>query len=355
MMRWIVGASLKFRYLVVAAGVALIAVGVATLRDSPVDVFPEFSQPKIEVQTVTIGLSAEETEELVTVPIEQALIGLPGLDTIRSKSVPQLSDVVLLFERGTDLLRARQLVQERVTAITPTLPTWAAPPVILQPLSSTSRVMKIGFTSDTVSLIDMSNIAYWKIRTRLLRVPGVANAPIWGERLKQMQVQIDPEQLRKNDVSLVTVMDSTAEALSAGILQYSQAFNIGTGGFIDTPNQRLTVTHVLPIESPVDLAKVPIYTQNGERVPLSALGDLVLNHQPLIGDAVINDGPGLMIIVEKLPWANNLEVTRGVEQAIEELKPGLPGIEIDTTIFRPADFIELSLDNLEKALLIGAL
>ncbi|MGH3065556.1 MAG: efflux RND transporter permease subunit, partial [Gaiellaceae bacterium] len=101
MMRWIVGASLKFRYLVVAAGVALIAVGGATLRDSPVDVFPEFSQPKIEVQTVTIGLSAEETEELVTVPIEQSLIGLPGLDTIRSKSVPQLSDVVMLFDRGT--------------------------------------------------------------------------------------------------------------------------------------------------------------------------------------------------------------------------------------------------------------
>ncbi|MGH3137633.1 MAG: efflux RND transporter permease subunit, partial [Gaiellaceae bacterium] len=146
MMRWIVGASLRFRYLVVAASVALIVVGVSTLRDSPVDVFPEFSQPKIEVQTVTIGLSAEETEELVTVPIEQALIGLPGLDTIRSKSVPQLSDVVMLFDRGTDLLLARQLVQERVAAVTPTLPTWAAPPDMLQPLSSTSRVMKIGFT-----------------------------------------------------------------------------------------------------------------------------------------------------------------------------------------------------------------
>jgi len=355
MMRWIVGASLKFRYLVVAASVALIAVGVATLRDTPVDVFPEFSQPKVEVQTITIGLSAEETEELVTVPIEQALIGLPDLDTIRSKSVPQLSDVVLLFDRGTDLLRARQLVQERVTAVTPTLPTWAAPPVMLQPLSSTSRVMKIGFTSDTVSLMDMSNIAYWKIRTRLLRVPGVANAPIWGERLKQMQVHVDPEKLRQNEISLVTVMDSTAEALGAGILQYSEAFNIGTGGFIDTPNQRLNVRHVLPIASPADLSKIPIYKQNGDRIPLDAVADLVWDHQPLTGDAVINDGPGLMIIVEKLPWANNLEVTRGVEKAIEELKPGLPGIEIDTTIFRPASFIELSLDNLTKALLIGAL
>ena len=355
MMRWIVRSSLRFRYLVVAASVALMVVGVATLRDTPVDVFPEFAQPKVEVQTITIGLSAEETEELVTVPIEQALIGLPNLDTIRSKSVPQLSDVVLLFDRGTDLLRARQLVQERVTAVTPTLPTWAAPPVMLQPLSSTSRVMKIGITSDSVSLMDLSTIAYWKIRTRLLRVPGVANAPIWGERLKQMQVHVDPKRLQENQVSLVNVMDSTAEALEAGILQYSQAFNIGTGGFIDTPNQRLSVRHVLPIVSPKDLEKVTLYRKDGKRVLLSSVSDLVWDHQPLTGDAVINDGPGLMIIVEKLPWANNLEVTRGVEKALEELKPGLPGIEIDSTIFRPADFIELSLHNLERALLIGAL
>jgi CzcA family heavy metal efflux pump len=355
MMRWIVGSSLRFRYLVVAASVALIAVGVATLRDTPVDVFPEFSQPKIEVQTITIGLSAEETEELVTVPIEQALIGLPNLDTIRSKSVPQLSDVVLLFDRGTDLLRARQLVQERVTKVTPTLPTWAAPPVMLQPLSSTSRVMKIGITSKNLSLIDLSNIAYWKIRTRLLRVPGVANAPIWGERLKQMQVHLDPQRLRENGISVVNVMDSTAEALDAGILQYSQAFNIGTGGFFDTPNQRLNIRHVLPIAAPTDLANVPLYKENGERIPLSKVANLVWDHQPLTGDAVINDGPGLMIIVEKLPWANNLDVTKGVEAAVEELKPGLPGIEFDTTIFRPATFIELSLDNLTKALLIGAL
>jgi CzcA family heavy metal efflux pump len=354
-MRWIVGSSLKFRFLVVAASAALLAVGFVTLRDTPVDVFPEFSQPKVEVQTLTIGLSAEETEELVTVPMEQALIGLPGLDTIRSKSVPQLSDVVLLFDRGTDLLRARQLVQERITAITPTLPTWAAPPVMIQPLSSTSRVMKIGITSDTVNLMDLSTIAYWKIRTRLLRVPGVANAPIWGERLKQMQVHVDPEKLRKERISLESVMDSTSEALDAGILQYAQAHNIGKGGFLDTPNQRLSIQHVLPIVQPKDLATVPIYKQNGERIPLNAVANLVWGHQPLTGEAVINDGPGLMIIVEKLPWANTLQVTRGVEKALEEIKPGMQGIEFDSTIFRPASFIEISLHNLSRALLIGAL
>ena len=198
-------------------------------------------------------------------------------------------------------------------------------------------------------------IAYWKIRARLLRVPGVANAPIWGERLKQLQVHVEPEKLRDRGVSLTQLMDVTADALDAGLLRYSDGAVIGTGGFIDTPNQRLSVRHIQPIVSPESLAEVPLEGVNGDSVLLSDVSRLVWDHQPLAGDAVINDGPGLMLIVEKLPWANTLEVTRGVEQAIEELRPGLPGIEIDTTIFRPATFIEQSIDNLTKALLIGAL
>jgi CzcA family heavy metal efflux pump len=354
MMRWIIGSSLKLRFLVVAAGVAMMVFGVGMLRDTPVDVFPEFAQPRVEIQTLSSGLSSEEVESLVTVPLEQSLQGLPELDTIRSKSVPQLSSITLLFNRGTDLLDARRLVQERVTTVTPTLPTWASPPVMIQPLSATSRVMKIGISSDTVSLIDMSTIAYWKIRTRLLRVPGVANVPIWGERLQQMQAHVDPKLLRDQGVTLLQVMNDTADALDAGLLRFSDGAVIGTGGFIDTPNQRLSIRHVLPLVTPADLGKVTIEKENGEQLVLSDVARLVEDHQPLAGDAVINDGPGLMLIVEKLPWANTLEVTRGVEEAIAEMQPGLPGMEIDTTIFRPATFIELSIDNLTKALLIGA-
>ena len=355
MMRWIVGSSLKFRYLVVAGGIAMMVFGLGLLRDSPVDVFPEFAQPKVEIQTLTFGLSAEETEELVTVPMEQALKGLPGLQTIRSKSVPALSQTVLLFERGTDVLKARQLVAERVGTVTPTLPTWASPPVMIQPLSSTSRVMKIGLTSESLSLMELSTIAYWKIRARLLQVPGVANTPIWGERLQQMQVQVDPQKLQEHGVSLTRVMDDTANALDAGLLRFSDGSVIGTGGFLETPNQRLNIQHVLPIVTPKDLSNVGIETENGKHVTLANVANLVEDHQPLAGEAVINDGPGLMLIVEKLPWANTLEVTRGVEEALKQLQPGLPGIEIDSTIFRPASFIEVSIDNLTKALLIGAL
>src|SRR5919108_925224 len=232
MMRWIVGSSLKFRFIVIAAAAALMYFGVGLVRDTPVDVFPEFAQPKVEIHTITVGLSSEETESLVTVPMEQALQGIPGLDTIRSKSVPQLSDIKLFFKRGTDLLRARQLVAERVATVTPTLPTWAAPPVVLQPLSSTSRAMKIGLTSDSLNLMEMSMIAYWKIRARLLQVPGVANAPIWGERIQQMAVQVDPKKLHRNGVSLTSVMESTQNALDDGLLQFTAGSVIGTGGFI---------------------------------------------------------------------------------------------------------------------------
>ena len=353
-MRWIVQTSLRFRYLVVFFAAALMIFGVARLSNTSVDVFPEFAPPKVEIQTLSLGLSAEAVEELVTVPLEHALNGVPGLDVMRSRSVPDLSDIVLIFKPGTDLIRARQLVNERIAAVT--LPTWAAPPVMIQPLSSTSRAMKIGISSDKYDLMDLSMIAYWKIRARLLDVPGVANAPIWGERIKSPQVQVDLERMRTYNVSLEEVMEVTANALDVGLLQFSEGSVIGTGGFIDTPNQRIGIRSVLPVITPETLAQVPINDRkkpDGTPLRLSDVGDVVWGTLPLIGDAVINEGPGLMMIVEKLPWANTLDVTRGVEAAIDEMRPGLPGIDIDTTIFRPATFVEQSIDNLTESLLVG--
>jgi CzcA family heavy metal efflux pump len=355
MMRWIIGTSLRFRFLVVAVAATMVFLGAGQLGRLPVDVFPEFAPPRVEIQTACIGLSASEVEALVTTPMEETFNGLPGLDVLRSKSVEQLSSIELIFERGTDLIEARQLVTERLATVTPTLPTWAAPPVMIQPLSATSRVMKIGLSSDTLSTIDMSMISYWKIRARLLRVPGVANVAIWGERLHMLQVQVDPERLARNKVSLDRVMGVTADALDAGILRFSNGAIIGTGGFVDTPNQRLGIQHKLPIVTPDDLAQVPVTERGGRPLLLGDVADVVIDHQPLIGDAVINDGPGLMLIVEKLPWGNTLEVTRGVEAALDELRPGLPGMEIDPTIFRPATFVETAIHNLSRALLLGSL
>src|SRR5512132_457483 len=207
-MRWIVAASLRFRYLIVFMAVVLMVFGVSRLSNSAVDVFPEFAPRKVEVQTLSTGLSASAVEELVTVPLEQALYGVPGLDVMRSRSVPDLSDIVLIFKPGTDLIKARQLVNERLQSVYPTLPTWAAPPVMIQPLSSTSRAMKIGISSSTYNEMDLSMIAYWKIRARLLDVPGVANVPIYGEKIKMPQVQVIPQKMLEHNVTLEEVMDT---------------------------------------------------------------------------------------------------------------------------------------------------
>src|ERR1051326_9052345 len=192
LMRWIVGSSLRFRHLVVAAAASMMMLGVAVLPNMHVDVFPEFAPPRVLIQTACVGLSTSDFEQLVTVPIEAGMNGIQGLDDMRSKSVPQLSSIELLFKPGTDLMRARQLVQERIATVSPSLPTWAAPPVMLAPVSATGRAMQIGMTSKDHSLIEMSMTAYWTIRARLLRVPGVANVAIWNERLQLMAGQAGP-------------------------------------------------------------------------------------------------------------------------------------------------------------------
>ena len=358
MMQWIVGISLKYRYLVVFIAAALVLLGVTKIRELPVDVFPEFAPPKVEIQTPSLGLSSAEVEALVTIPLEEALAGTPNLDVMRSKSVEQLSSIVLIFKSGTDLMEARQLVQERLAIAKPSIPTWAAPPVMMPPLSSTARTLKIGISSKRYSVIDLSMITYWKIRERLLRVPGVANVAIWGERIEMPQVQVVPDLLKLHGVSMDEVLQVTSDTLDVGLIKYTEGSTVGTGGFLETPNQRLSIRHVFPIITENALASVPINDKkkdDGSALRLSDVSRVVTDTWPMIGDAVINDGPGLLLIVEKFPWANTLSVTQGVEAAIDEMRPGLSDIDIDTTIFRPATFVQTALDNLTNSLLIGAI
>ncbi|MGQ0656970.1 MAG: efflux RND transporter permease subunit [Chromatiales bacterium] len=360
MMRWIVDTSLNLRFLVVFASAMLIVFGVSQFRGMPVDVYPEFAPPRVEVQVLCLGMNAADVEQLVTVPMEQALNGLPGLDILRSRSVPDLSDIVLIFKPGTDLMDARLMVQERVVGVTSELPVWATSPFMIQPLSSTSRVMKIGLSTkekDTQTLIDAALVAYWTVRPRLMRVPGVANVAIWGDRWSVLQVQVDPERLKEKDVSLLSVLETSSDMLDVGMLKFGRGFYIGTGGFIDTPNQRLGIRHILPKLTPDEMAKVPIEVPRGhEPVAIGDVARVVRDTQPhMNGDAIIDDGVGVMMIVEKLPWGNTLEVTRGVEAALAEMQPGLPGIKIDTEIFRPATFIEDALANLSRAMILGFL
>ncbi len=354
MMSSIVKASLKFQYLVLTIAITLMAFGVTQFRGMPVDVLPEFSPPYVEIQTEALGLSAEEVEQMITVPMEQDLLaGVAWLDVIRSESVPGLSSILVYFEPGTDLYRARQMVSERLAQAAVAIPNVSQPPVMIQPLSSQSRFMIVSLSSEELSLIELSVLARWTVTPQLMGVPGVAHVAIWGNRDRQLQVLVDPAKLHEQGVALDTVVETAGNSLWVSSLSFLEASSPGTGGFIDTPNQRLNVWHVLPISSPEELAKVPVVDSEGLR--LQDVAQVVEDHPLLIGDAVVNEKPNLLLVVEKLPGMNTLEVTRGIEAELAAMQPGMPGVKFDATIFRPASFIEMAMANLGRTLVIAAL
>lgn len=352
-LHWIVRSALTFRVLVVTLALGVMVLGVVLLPKSQLEMMPEFEPPTVQIQTEALGLSAAEVEQLITVPMEADLLnGIAFLDQIRSESIPGLSSIELVFDPGTDIMEARQVVAERLTQAH-ALPNVSRPPAMLQPTSSTSRVMMVGLSSEELSLIELSVLARWKIRPFLLSVPGVANIAIWGQREQQVQVRVDPERLRENGVSLTQIVQTAANALWVSPLSFVEASTPGTGGFIDTPNQRLTVQHISPIVSPRDLAQVTIEDTEGRRLRLGDVASVVQDHQPLIGDALVDDNPGLMLVVERFPGASTPEVTEGVESALDELMPGLPGVTVDPTVYRPASTIETALEDLGLIFLIG--
>jgi Cu/Ag efflux pump CusA len=351
-MRRIVESSLRLTALVlVAVGIIFVA-GAVSLRDAPVDTLPEYLPPHVLVQTEALGLSAAEIEEFITVTLEDDFNGLAFLDHLRSKSVPGLSSIQLTLKPGTDLYKARQLLTERVPVVRVNVGT---PPVMIQPMSSQSRLMMVGLSSSTVPLVDISTLARWRIKPRLLAVPGVANVTIWGQRDQQLQVLVNPKRMAEKGVTLDQVISTTGDALWTSPLTFVEASSPGADGLIDTPNQRLTVQHVLPIRSAQDLAAIPIDDTKNPQPTLGDVATVVEDHPALRGDAVLKDGPGFILVVEKSPGADTLVVTREVERAVASLKPGLTGITVDATLFRSATFIETAMRNIGLAVLAGFL
>lgn len=352
---WLVRWSLKFRLIVLAAAAGILGLGLTSLPSMPVDNLPEFSPPHVEIQTEALGLSAVEVEQLITSPMEADLLnGVAWLDEIRSVSVPGLSSIEMVFEPGTDILRARQLVAERLTQAF-ALPNVSTPPVLMQPLSSTSRVMMVQMTSEEVSPIDMSVLARWDIKPALMGVPGVANVSIFGQREQQLQVQVDPAKLRAQNVTLNQVVETAGNAVWVSPLSFLEASTPGTGGFLESANQRIGIQHVLPIRTPEDLGKVSVEGAANKSLKLSDVTTLVEDHQPLIGDAVTGKTPGLLLVIEKFPDTSVADVTKGVEEILDGLRPGLTGITVDSTVFRPASFLESAASGLGVALLVSLL
>jgi CzcA family heavy metal efflux pump len=358
MYRWLIGSSLQFRFVVMALAAGLIAFGAHRLRDMPVAALPEFAPPIVEVQTEALGLSASEVESLITLNLEELLSGVPWLQSIRSRSVTGLSSIVLTFDRGTDVMKARQMIQERLM-LAYTLPNVAKPPTILQPVSVASRIMMVGLTSETIDPADMSLIARWTMKPALLSVPGVANVAIWGQRLRQLHVHIDPERLRNARMTQEDVIAATGDSLWVTPLTFLRGATPGTGGWIDHPNQRLGLHHEQPIRTPEDMAKVPLsplhLVMTGRTMEIGDVAEVTESHPPMIGDALVNDRNGLLLVIEQFPGANTPEVTKRVDRVLAELSHGLPGIKLDANVFRQASYIDDSVENVTDALVIGAI
>jgi len=341
-MRSLVKLCLHQRWVVIGLTVLFVTLAVRGLGGARFDAFPEFAPPRVELQTEAPGLSSEEVEALVTTPLEAALAGTPGMTALRSKSVLGLSSIVMLFPMKTELLQARALVQERVTRATPNLPAVARIPVLLSPLSSTSRILKIGMWSKTLSQIELSDHARWRVRPALMSVPGVANVAVWGEQRRRIEVRADADRLVANSIDLARLVTAARDALTPR-----------AGGVVDLPTTRLPIVHAPMVRDASDLARLPLTTAGRGTLTIGDVAEVTESHAVPIGDALVTGGAGVLLIVEKQPGASTLDVTEAIDKTLDRLRPGLVGVDIDATIFRPASFIKRALTNLGHAMGIG--
>jgi CzcA family heavy metal efflux pump len=349
MLRSLVAASLRLRAAVVILAAFLAGLGLWTASRTPLDVFPEFAPPFAVIQTEAPGLTTEEVEALVTIPLERALNGTTWLTRLGSTSQPGISKIDLFFERGSDPFKARQLVSERVAAEAARLPRGVGPPKIIPITSSTSRLLMVGLTSETVSPMDLRTLAIWTIRPRLLGVPGVASVTVFGGEEKQYQVLVDPERLHRGDVGL----DDVRRAAGAAVVT-------GGAGSIDTPGQRLPVQQKASVEGVEDIASAPVAWRGGRSVLLGEVADVRVGATTRVGAAIVGDQTGVrsgvILIIDKQPWFNSLDVTRDLESAIDEIVPAFPeGVRLTRGIFRQASFIDHALSNLWAAMAVGCI
>ena len=355
MLSWLAFASVRFRYLLVALAAGVMVLGVSRLTHMSVNALPETAPVVVDVQTEALGLSAPEVEALVTVPLEKNLLeGVLGVTDVTSDSIPGLSAIDLHFAPGTNLYQARQLVQERLTSAF-VLPNVSKPPVMLQPVSSSGNVMIIGLSSHALSQIDLSVLARWTIVPRLLGVSGVANVSTFGQADLQLQVLVNPAVLAAHQLSVEDIVDATGNSQLVTPLSYLSGSTPGADGFLENSNQRITIRHVLPFGTPDNLAQIPVAIVANKPVLLGSIATVVDGHQPLIGDAMVGTGSnGLMLVVQKLPNASVTSVTSGLDEALAQLKPALSGVHVDSTLFRPATYLDSAVSNDRLAILVAA-
>ncbi len=344
MLSSIVGFSIRRRWIVVALACLLLGYGIYTLEHARYDVFPEFAPPTVTIQTESPGLSPEQVELLVTQPIETAVSGILGVKTVRSSSIQGLSVIKVIFKSDSNVLKDRQFVSERLSTILASLPREARNPVIVPLTSSTSIVMVIGLTSGKLSLMNLRTAAFWTVTQRLIAVPGVSKVVVHGGEERQFQVQVIPGRLVKYGVSLSDVLAAARNATG-----------IKGAGFADTKNQRIILrTEGAPITSG-GIGDTVVAFHGGAPLKLKDVARVTAAPAPPTGMASVMGKPGVQLLVSEQYGANTLQVTKGIEKALAELKPALDSDGITVRIvFRPASFVDTALANLRSSLLIGA-
>lgn len=344
MLNSIVKWSIAQRWLVVLAAILISFWGFRTLTQMPLDVLPDFAPPQVEIQTEAPGLAPEEVESLVTLPIETAVNGTPGVTTVRSSSAVSISVVKVIFNWGTDIYQARQLVTERLQQAQGKLPDGISPPHISPISSPIGTVIKYAFTAQTTPLMQVRQIIDWQVTNRLRAVPGVTQVIVLGGDVRQYQVLVEPAKLQAFNVSLAEV----SKAVSGSNAN-------APGGFLTSPGQELLVRGIGRIKSIEQLKQSVIAARNGTPVLLSNVADVQIGAALKRGDASLNDQKAIILTVEKQPAVDTPTVTKAVEAAMAELQPLLPKDVKTTVTFRQADYIESSIKNVEEALRDGVI
>jgi CzcA family heavy metal efflux pump len=340
----IVRFSIRHAGVVVAFAITIVAYGLYTLSRANLDVFPEFSPSQVVMQIEAPGFSAELVEKLVTQPVESALAGVSGLETIRSQSIPGLSVVTAVFEDGSDTYRIRQMVGERLSALAAQMPDGVEPPTMTPLTSSASTVLGVGLTSKTRSLMELRTLVDWTVRPHLLAVPGVAEVNVFGGEIRQWQIQVDPERLIRHGLAINDVAEAARNA--TGIR--------GTG-FVKTPNQHLILQAEAQPGMLEDVGRLVIDYQDGRAIRISDVARVVEGAAPSIGAAAIDGEEGIFLMVQGQLGANTHAVTRRLEHALDELAPLLEKeqVVLHPNLFRPANFIETAVRNVQIDILIG--
>ncbi|MBD2100085.1 efflux RND transporter permease subunit [Leptolyngbya sp. FACHB-261] len=335
--------SIARRWLVVLGGILVALWSFQVATQMPVDVFPSFAPPQVEIQTEAPGLAPEEVESLVTLPLESAINGTPGVQTVRSASAPSISVVRVIFNWGTDIYQARQLVTERLQQAQTKLPAGAETPQISPISSPIGTVIKYAFTSEATSLMEMRRIVDWQVTNRLLAVPGVSQVVVFGGDVRQYQVLVDPQKLKAFDVSLKAVTEASAAANANA-----------PGGYLTSPDQELLIRGIGRIGSIEELEQSVITARNGTPIRLGDIAKVQVGAALKRGDASLNGQKAILVVVNKQPLADTPTVTRAIETAMTELKASLPkDVKVSVT-FRQEDFIEASIANVREALVEGS-